>query len=235
MKLKNFVYIVILLIIYTLSSKGYSQNNKHFLKTGIDFPLQYKIGYEFKPVRNFSAELQVGLLTKPYDDIILEVIEGFGTDEEFIEIINESFKFGGIFTIQPKFHFRKNYTGIYGQLICLNASNTSVALLSSYFNKDFSILGDRQSLGLTLQTNLYQIGLLYGRYLQLNNSDFSLALEFGVSMNINSKNSFSSSRPYLDQTKPVRQLYSELDDELSTLYKQYAFIPTVNFVFIYYL
>lgn len=218
-----------------MGNKGYSQNNKHFFKIGIDFPLQYKIGYEYKPVRNFSAELQVGIITKPYDNIILKVIEGFGIDEEFIEIIDESFKFGGIFTIQPKFHFRKSYAGIFGQLIRLNASNTSAELLSSYFNKDFLILGNIQSLELILQSNLYQLGLLYGRSFQLNNPDFSLALEFGVSMNINSKNSFSSNHPYLDQTQLVRQLYSELDNELSALFKQCVFIPTVNLIFIYYL
>lgn len=231
--MKNFIYTIILLIIYILSNKAYSQDNKHFLKIGIDFPLQYKVGYEYKPVRNFSAELQFGLLTKPYDNIILKVIEGFVIDDEFIEIIDESFKFGGIFTIQPKFHFRKSYAGIYGQLIRLNASNTSTELLSSYFNKDFSILGNMQSLELTLQSNLYQLGLLYGRSFQLNNPHFSFALEFGVSMNINSKNSFSSNRPYLDQTKPAKQLYSELDDELSMLFKQCVFISTVNLIFIY--
>lgn len=123
--------------------------------------------------------------------------------------------------------------GFYGQLIRLNASNTSIELLSSYFNKDFSILGNMQSLELTLQSNLYQFGLLYGRSFQLNNPHFSFALEFGVSMNINSKNSFSSNRPYLDQTKPAKQLYSELDDELSMLFKQCVFISTVNLIFIY--
>ena len=50
---------------------------KHSIKIGTDIPLQYAIGYDFQVNQKASAGVKVGIITTPYDDILLGLFELF--------------------------------------------------------------------------------------------------------------------------------------------------------------
>ena len=64
---------VVFIILVTASLSSFSQT--HQIKIGTDIPIQYMIGYKFSSVTGLGFTVHAGILTKPYNDIILNIIE----------------------------------------------------------------------------------------------------------------------------------------------------------------
>src|SRR5688500_13735424 len=57
---------------------------------GTQFPLQYNVGFNYHFSQAISARAQVGLLTKPYDRIVIETMEWFGLNQSMSKLIERS-------------------------------------------------------------------------------------------------------------------------------------------------
>jgi len=210
--------------------------SKSHVFIGTQIPLQFTAGYGYQFSNRFSARAQAGLITKPYDNFIVNAMEAFGLDKYLSTVIKKAFQNGTVLGIGPDYHFGQNYVGVYGQYIHLKGGGITPAdALSVYFKKDFSgfdLLG-LPVFEFSMQSNMLNTGALFGHTFQLKNPQFALNLEAGISKIVASKNSFASNRPLVDATPFAQNLYKELDDEIQSAYWKHGFIPTLNFYLVY--
>lgn len=216
-----------------VDSLGYSA---HSFFVGTQIPLQYSAGYNYHFSPHFSARLQVGVLTKPYDRFIRSSMEAFGLDKELGRVIAKSFQGGTLVSVGANYHFPKSYTGLYGQYIHLQSGGVTPAdALGIYFKRDFSGFDPQGSpaFAFSMQSNLYLLGALYGRQFQLLNPRWRIDGELSLAKVITSSSSFSSNRPGIDRTGLAKGLYQVLDREVGEAYQQHGWLPTLNVYLVY--
>ncbi len=208
----------------------------HSIFVGTQIPLQYAVGYTYRFSDRFSARVQLGLLTKPYDRFIRGSMEAFGLKKELGRVIAKSFRGGTILGAGANYHFGKSYVGLYGQYIQLRSGGVTPAdALGIYFNRDFSSF-DPQGLPVfefSMQSNLYPVGALYGRQFQLNNPRWRIDAELSLAKVITSASTFSSNRSAVDRTGLAKNLYRALDREVGEAYQQQGWLPTINVYLVY--
>lgn len=213
---------------------AFSQTNHFFIKAGTQIPFQHNVGTEFVLNSRIGFQLQYGLLTTPYEGNIRRVVAFFEDNENLLQIIEDSFQHGSILGAGFNYHFSKNYIGGFGQYASLRNASTASAALQAYYGIDFSFLDFIAGpIDLTLQTNLYNAGILYGRRFILRDPDLQLHLELAVSKNFASRNRFQSNRPNIDNLAYVQDLYDRLDNSLRDSYLSYLIIPTFNIYIVY--
>jgi hypothetical protein len=200
------------------------------IMVGTQIPLQYSIGinYHFSPV--ISARAQFGLLTKPYDRMVLAIMEQFGLEKSINRIIERSLNNGLMYTLGGNYHFGKNYVGIYGQHARLSGNISLEDAASAYFSRDLSFLSPFgvSLLEISAKSNLYNAGLLYGRRFTLSNPKFEILAEAGIAKILGSNNQFSTNQRLLEQVPLVKQLYRNLDSDFASAYRRYGYLPTLN-------
>ena len=77
------------------------------ISLGTQIPLKYDLGFEYKFLPKFSSNLNFGILTKPYDAAILGIIQAFGLEEGYINMIGNAFKLGLVTDLGFRFHHKK--------------------------------------------------------------------------------------------------------------------------------
>jgi hypothetical protein len=200
------------------------------IMVGTQIPLQYSVGvnYHFSPL--ISARAQFGLLTKPYDRMVLAIMEQFGLEKSTSRLIERSLNNGLMYTLGGNYHFGKNYAGIYGQHARLSGNISLEDAASAYFDRDLSFLSPFgvSLLEVSAKSNITNIGFLYGRRFTLPNPRFEILAEAGIAKIIGSSNQFSSNQRLLEQVPLVKQLYRNLDADFADAYRRYGYLPTLN-------
>lgn len=212
--------------------------NSNFAQTaslsfGTQVPLQYQTAINFRPIKQFSSGFGYGILTKPYDGIILDILGKFGTEDELLQIIDCAFEKGKILQGDVNFHFKHNYIKIFGQRIQLDAGTTTTELLEEKSQLDFSVfqlLPLWDPLAINIQSTLFNLGIGYGHSFSINKIEgLSINLEFNFSKTFTSNNTMSSNYESLDKTNKIQNLYQEIDTYLNDeIYTQYVFVPSFN-------
>jgi hypothetical protein len=208
----------------------------HSFFIGTQIPLQYTTGYAYRFSRYFSARLHVGVLTKPYDRFIRSSMETFGMDQELSQVIAKSFRGGTLLGTGANYHFGKSYAGIYGQYIHLRSGGVTPAdALGIYFKQDFSGFDPRglPAFAFSMQSNLLQLGALYGRQFQFRSPRWRMDAELSVAKVVTSRSTFSSNRPGVDRTGLAKTLYQYLDREVGQAYQKHGWLPTINVYLVY--
>jgi hypothetical protein len=217
--------IVILLLSVFFVLPAFAQQSAVTLLAEV--PVQFGIGYEGKLSKRFSVSLQGGVLSKPNSSIIIGVLGELGTDEEIVLMIENAFKFGVVAEAGVNYNFRRNYVGIYSQMISLTGGDAPKDLIETYFNEDIDRYPSRRGrtssneVFLTLKSTLVQVGILYGRRIPLS-TRLSLNAEFAVCANVGSKSKLSS------ETRELDALSVEVDEELAGYYSSFAYIPSIS-------
>jgi hypothetical protein len=201
---------------------------------GTQFPLQYSAGFNYHFTPALSARFQAGLVTKPYDRFILRMMEWYGLNHTLSRTIENSLQVGSMFSAGTNYHFGKNYAGIYGQFAHLKGQTSLAEVLETYLNRDIPFLGiNIPLLELSARSNLYNIGIVYGRRFVLPNPRFEIYTEAGIAKIISSGNRFSSSSDLLERLGVVQQLYSNLDNDFRSAYRRYGYLPSVSVYLVY--
>lgn len=207
----------------------FGQNDKKStLKLQWELPVQIGLQYEYSFNQKFSAYLQAGLLRKPNSTIILNTMEALGTDDQIVDLVESAFQSGWVLEEGVNYKFGKSYAGIFFQQILLNGEDTPSDLVEILLDEDLTTFPRRRGRTGTLEStllldsNLFQLGLHYGRIFPLQ-SNFHLFAEFGLSFNIASNSSLSSTQLEL------ASLDDEIDNLLSDTYSSYAHIPSITF------
>lgn len=198
------------------------------IKALAEIPVQFGVGYEGNVSKRFSISVQGGVLTNPNSDLIINVLEKFGTDPDIILIIEDVFKFGLVGEVGVNYNFGKNYVGVFSQFINLRGKGTTPDPIEEYFDTTFPLFpGNPDNIDLKMRSSLLQGGVLYGRRFPLKNEHFEIDLEFGFSANLWSKSTLSSER------RDLTEISERLDEELDYYYSRYAFVPSLSVIFVY--
>lgn len=212
-------------IICTCASHSIAQG--FAVTLGTQVPLQYNIGLEYEFSKRITGSLSLGVLTKPYDKIILQAMNALGTDEALTNTIGTAFSYGLI--VQPGVHWhfsKKYYAGIYGQYMYLQANDAPKDLIESYYGVTLTApkapRNQPPESDLIVSSNLYNAGLLIGRRFFFKNPRLQARIEVALAKTLYSYSSVSSTNYYLSN------LSSEVNTELSYYYWNYGYIPTLN-------
>lgn len=212
------------------TAKPQTFSNSHVF-IGTQVPLQFTAGYGYRFSNRLSVRAQAGFITKPYSGFVVDAMEAFGMDTYLSRVIKKAFKNGLVFGVGPAYHFGNNYLGVYGQYMYLKGGGITPAdALSVYFKKDFTAFDvtGLPAFEFSMQSDMANVGALYGHEFGLRNPRFSINGEVSLSKIVASKNSFSSNRTLIDQTSFARNIYAEIDKEMQNAYWKYGFIPTLN-------
>lgn len=200
------------------------------LLIGTQIPLQYHIGANYDFNKRIGLTANFGILTQPYDKAILEVLGAFGTDEVYLNMIQNAFNRGYISDLGVQFYInRKNYLRIFGQYVSLSASDAPKDLLESYYGISFGsgLLAGNNAVNVEMKSSLVQLGLLYGHSFAFKGNNWKINLELGASKNIS-----SNTELYMD-SKVLNQASALINGDLSEIYFDYAYIPTLNLALVY--
>jgi hypothetical protein len=233
---KNAISILTVSLVYILSNFPVAaQEVGPSAMIGTQFPLQYTIGFNYPISPKISARAQIGLLTKPYDRIVLKAMESFGLEKKLSRTIESSLQNGLMATLGANYHFGKNYVGLYGQYAHLKGETNLAEAASAYFGRDLSFLNPFgiSLLELSTSSNLYNIGLLYGRRFILPNPRFEILAEAGFGKILGSSNKFTSNQAFIERIPVVQQLYATMDRDFNSAYWKHGFLPSINIYLTY--
>ena len=226
---KNMKFFVTLI----LMGSSLSLFAQHKIKLGSQIPIQYALQYDYQIHKKWSLNGQVGVLTKPYDEVILEVMRSFGVDQEIVNVLSNAFQLGIVTQGGVNYHFGKNYVGALGSWIHLKAADTPVSAVEAAFNVSVASYPTRprqsnlNPVSLTLASDLYNVGILYDRRFTFANPKIELHTEFSFAKTIASSSYVESPQ------RALESLSTMVDAELKTTYLDYGFLPSINVFFVY--
>lgn len=233
--MKKVLLLPLLLVIATCNLLGQQKANSHQLKILAETPVMYGLGYEYSISKRFSSIIQSGVLIEPNSSAILFVMNELGTDEIVIDLLENTFKLGLVIEAGVNYSWNNYYAGIFGQFIGLKANETPTNILEvviyteleNYSNRNGTLSNSFQNENsITLKSSLFQAGFLFGRRINLNNK-LDLDIEIAFSKNWYSKSALNSSR------RDFSSASVELDTYLKEIYKDYAYVPSINFSIAY--
>jgi len=215
----RYKYLLLILLPVLFTGTGKSQSSSG-LQIGTQIPLIYSVGYEYKTNGKFAFNVQTGILTKPFDKAILSILKMFGTDEAIVSTIGDAFNYG--FVVQPavKYIFNKYYAGISFSNYTLVAKETPKDAIQNYYG--VTLPPRRQSLPLSLKSNLSNVGVSFGRRFSFENSRIILLTEISLSK------TFYSGSKLMTDSKDLTNLSTLINKELNSYYIDYGYLPSIN-------
>lgn len=218
--------IVVFLCFFLLHHSSSAQKSE--ITGGLHAPLYYTPGFEYHLTPWFSVNAQVGVLTKPFDQAIVEIAKAFGANREIVNLIGQSYRIGWNFQPTLKFHFGKNYFGLYYSQLRLYADAEPDKVLETFYSYNVPSWMRSTLNFLTVNSNLHNAGLLYGRRITFQNPAFELRFEASFAKNLESN---SQLRYRGGQEVPF--LSGFVDQELRQYYLDYGYLPSINMMFVY--
>lgn len=198
-----------------------------------EVPVQLGVGFEAALSYRFSLSLQAGMLRDPNSTLMMETFKAFGNDQEIINMIEKSFKRGVVIEGGLNYNFGKSYVGVFYQQINLSSGESPASAYESQFNTDINLLAVKPGRptiiekSVNIQSNLSQVGMLYGRRFALKNSKFEIDAEAGISKNIDSFTKVTS------ENREVDSFSQEVNQELDAWYARHAIIPSLTVALVY--
>ena len=211
---------------------------RHELMIGTQVPVQFTAGYQYNAGDRFAIRGQFGLLTPPYNKVILRSMEAFGFDKKLSRAVDEAFRRGLVGTLAPQLRFGNHSVVLQGQYVSLNGSIALSRAAELYLDRDLPDLSAIPFLPvatptLNTRSNLFVLGLGYGWRIAPPDSRVSLQLEAGFSKILASANRFSSNIGILDRTGLAQGVYGQMDNRLKDSYRKYGYVPSLGVYLVY--
>lgn len=248
----------VLLLSLLLLSHFESKSQFLRAKVGVDVPMQYLLGLNYQLGKKVSFDLSGGIVASPWNNELYDVITVPGEYQARKEFLQETTDGGWVLGAGGNYHFGKWYAGIFGQRIQLNASGTYDYILNSDLLQEELTDDEKQTLDeildliksnpissrlvdfedkIFLETVLYQLGLKVGRRFFFKNPRWEFRLELAFSKNMYAQSTSDYDQGLIDQILKFDtdgDLADRLDfearlDELDDIFRDYGYIPTLNF------
>lgn len=237
-RLKTTSALLATLLLTCLTTGSLRAQGRHELMIGTQVPIQLTVGYQYNASDRYAIRGQFGVLTPPYDKIILKSMEMFGFDKKLSTALDEAFRSGLVGTLAPQLRFGNHSIVLQGQYVHLNGSITLQRAAELYLERDLPDLSGIPFLPaamptLTTRSNLFMLGLGYGWRLSPPGSRVSLQLEAGFSKILGSASKFSSNIGILDNTALARGVYGQMENRLRDSYRQYGYVPSLGVYLVY--
>lgn len=237
-RLKTTFALLAVLLLNCLTTGSLRAQGRHELMIGTQVPIQLTFGYQYNASDRYAIRGQFGVLTPPYDKIILKSMQMFGFDKKLSTALDEAFRSGLVGTLAPQLRFGNHSVVLQGQFVSLNGSITLQRAGELYLDRDLPDLSGIPFLPavmptLTTRSNLFLLGLGYGWRLSPPDSRVSLQLEAGFSKILGSASKFSSNIGILDNTALARGVYGQMENRLRDSYRQYGYVPSLGVYLVY--
>jgi hypothetical protein len=237
-RLKTTPALLAFLLFTCLVPAGLRAQGRHELMIGTQIPVQFTAGYQYNATDRFAIRGQFGVLTPPYDKIILKSMEAFGFDKKLSTALDEAFRSGLVGTLAPQLRFGNHSVVLQGQYASLSGSIGLQRAAELYLGRDLPDLSGIPLLPAVMPTlntrsNLFMLGLGYGWRFSPPDSRVSLQLEAGFSKILGSNSTFSSNLRILDNTGLARGVYGQMENRLRDSYRQYGYVPSVGAYLVY--
>lgn len=222
-------WIYLLFWLSFISFPGLAQ--RHALKIGTDIPLQYSLAYAYQVKPVISLQAQAGILTEPYSQSIINILQAFNVEDGIIGVVSNAFEFGTVGEVELDFHFKKNYLGLYGQWFHLKGEDTAIEAVEAYSGQEIRLrnrrIGGQGDELISFTSNLYQLGLQYGRRFPFKNPRLELQAEIALSYNLGSNTRIAS------EDYELEQISASLNEDFQETLRSYGFVPSLNVYFVY--
>ena len=225
-----------------------AQETRHQLLLGTQFPLQMGLGYHYRISPSFSLRAQAGVLTSPYDDVVLGLMRRYGADERLTRIVESSFGLGGVGNVGLVYHRDRYRFGIQGGYVGLHGQSPIPDLMLIYYGPEIGNLflerarqeapegtPGLETVEVTAITELWTAGITGGRQFTFRNPRLGLLAEIGLTRSFRSTTAIQSNYEAFDQHPPIAYVYSDVKAQVKEAYRQYGWLPTVNVYLTYYL
>jgi hypothetical protein len=237
-RLKTTPVLLAALLLACLTTVSLRAQGRHELMIGTQVPVQFTAGYQYNASDRFAIRGQFGVLTPPYDKIILKSMEAFGFEKKLSLALDEAFRSGLVGTLAPQLRFGNHSVVLQGQFINLSGSINLQRAAELYLDRDLPELSGIPFLPalmptLTTRSNLFMLGLGYGWRFSPPDSRVSLQLEAGFSKILASGSKFSSNIAVLDNTALARGAYGQMQNRLRDSYRQYGYVPSLGVYLVY--
>lgn len=203
-------------------------SQKLAVKVGTAIPLNYHVGLDYQFHDKFSAGLNLGLLTYPYNLAIYSILGAFDIDDAIINTIGGAFNYGLIAQPEIRYHFKKNYFGILYSYYYLSAKETPIDAMQNYYGNNLQDRNTLRNKEFSLGCQLHNAGLLYGRIIPLKNEKMQIRLELSLS-----KTFASSSKMSTERSLSLTKINEQIQTELNSYFIQYAYLPSINVQWVY--
>ena len=219
--MKQLTYI--LLIFFSVSAIAQTEE-KLIIEVGTELPLNYSIGFASNITEELLFSFRAGIMTKPYDDLIIGFLGNIVTTEAETNTIRDAFTHGLMFKPGMNYRFSNFYTGVFYSYWRLFATDVPVDLLNNYFQLSLPP-NFIDPIEYTLKSNLHNIGFVIGKTHTLkDNENIVLGTEFSIAKTVKTKNSLSN---IYDNEMTLASGY--VHDELNPLFLKYGYLPSFNF------
>lgn len=232
-RFSNIRHLILICLVLSLALCHSVYAQKHALKIGTDIPLQYAVGYDYQISPKFSAGTKLGILTTPYDEIILGLFRLFGGNDTMIDIISNGYELGGILELGGNYYFKNHYVSLHGQYISLQGSQARVDLVETLIGRELEKLPpfinpQVKDDVIEVKSSLLQAAIRYGWIKQLKNPKLQLRTEVSLSLNLTSDTKLRSDEYDVSDAEVV------MDKLITEFYHHYAYIPTFNIYLVYF-
>ena len=158
------------LLIFFISSAKYLNAQKISAQLGTDIPYQHYIGVNLE-IEKVDFSYRTGILIPPYSNTILDIIEGLGTAEIYIRLLESSYDFGWMNSLGAYYKFGQNrswYAGVEFRYDYLTAIDTPEDAVEAATGRNINRAGIIQrELDLELALRMYAVSARVGKKLQL--------------------------------------------------------------------
>lgn len=202
------------------------------LSVGTDIPYQFYVGGNYETDR-LLISFRTGVLTPPYSDLALDIMEELGTDPLLVSLLENTFQVGWMNSVGGYYKFgreRQWYAGLEFRADLLTASSTSAELLESATGQT---VGNgnrpRRELDVNMGLILYAAGVRVGRTIALDKQQKS-QLDFSLSF----AKHLESQTLLTIQGEPSERVNSVLDSLLwNEVFRDYGFLGGLGIAYTY--
>lgn len=223
---------ILILIFITLVSISFDSTGQQFsLNSGTDIPYQFYIGGNAR-FGNVEGYYRTGILTPPYSDVILDLLEVIGTEEIFINVLDASYQRGWMNGIGTTYRFGKEnrwYGGVEMRFDYLAAAATGKEVILAAAERDTNNPFISNSTDLEMSMWLIDAGIRAGRIFPLSpESQHCLVLEISASKHLATQTSLSGNG------QDLNRLNAALDESLwEYVFKPYGYLGGVGIAYRY--
>lgn len=229
--MKQLIFSLIVLI-GSLNLSG----QKFSLSAGTDIPYQHYLAVNLE-MKKIDFSYRSGILTPPYSDAILDIINVLGTDDIYIDLLDASFDFGWTNSIGTYYKFGKKkdwYGGGEIRYDYLTAADAPQNIIQTITGKPINSLNFLfSSIELKLGLKMLATGFRFGKSFTLSsNNKHHLKTEISVNKYIMTQSILELQGFNLGlNLEPINK---ELDRLLwEDVFKKYGYIGGIGFAYSY--
>lgn len=212
------------------SSNIRSQNLS--FSVGTDIPYQHYAGINIE-TNSVDISYRTGILFPPYSDAILSIIQNFGTDEVYINLLDAAFDFGWMNSIGAYYKFGKQkdwYAGSELRLDYLTAADTPKDVIEIVTGQPI-LIGNfmLNNVELKLGLRMTAVGLRFGKYFDIGVSN-KHQFRTEVSMS-----KYVATQSYLKGNDEDLDLVNQKLDRLiwEDVFRSYGYVGGIGFAYTY--